>query len=237
MLAMLRTIITDPAVSIERVNLAFDFYQRVEAAAAKKAFDAAMADAKAEFGPIVKRHLVSYGEAKDKTEYKHEDLADISEVVDPILAKHGLYVKHDGTSNLNEPISVTCIVTHRLGYSEKTTLKAGADSSGKKNSIQAIGSTLTYLQRYTKRLALGLSPRKDDDGRSADNTPEDDGVISDEQATTLRGLITATETKLSNFLAVAKAESVSDILAAEYPRLHQLLLTKQGKMNPKGATR
>ncbi len=119
MLAMVARIMTDPTLPIERVNAAFDFYQKVSAEAARKAFDAAMADAKAEFTPIVKRHLVDYGEGAKKTTYKHEDLADIDEAVDPILAKHGLSTRYRATSNINEPISVTCVVTHRQGHFEE----------------------------------------------------------------------------------------------------------------------
>lgn len=215
-LSMLQTIMTDPTVSIERVNQAFDFYQRVEAAQAKKAFDAAMADAKAEFEPIVKRHEVAFGEGKNRTSYKHEDLADISAAVDPSLAKYGLNVRHRATSNPNEPIRVTCIVTHRMGYSEETTLSAGADGSGGKNSIQSIGSTLTYLQRYTKRLALGLAVGRDNDGKDADIKPSD--TITDEQEAQIREAIEATGTELSSFASYFKIEKLSDLKAVDFTR-------------------
>ena len=67
---------------------------------------------------------------------------------------------------------MTCVLSHRDGYSEETTLTAGADDSGKKNSIQAIGSTTTYLQRYTLKLALGLATQdRDDDGASSEDLP------------------------------------------------------------------
>ncbi len=62
-------------------------------------------------------------------------------------------------------VRVTCIVSHSAGYSENTTLEASEDHSGNKNTIQAIGSAATYLQRYTLKLALGLSASTDDDGQ------------------------------------------------------------------------
>ena len=49
---------------------------------------------------------------------------------------------------------MTCVVSHRLGHSEENTLTAGRDESGNKNNIQAVGSTITYLQRYTLKAAL-----------------------------------------------------------------------------------
>jgi hypothetical protein len=53
---------------------------------------------------------------------------------------------------------------------EETTLPGMPDLSGNKNPIQAIGSAVTYLQRYTLKAALGLtvSKEEDDDARSAD---------------------------------------------------------------------
>ena len=208
-LSMLQAIMTDPQVSVERVNLAFDFYQRVEAAQAKKAFDAAMADAKAEFDPIVKKHLVSYGEGKNKTSYKHEDLADISEAVDPALAKHGLNARWRATSKPGEPITVTCVVTHKLGYSEETTLTAGADNSGGKNGIQSIGSTLTYLQRYTKRLALGLAAARDDDGQTAAGGNGE--LITDQQADSIREELDALNADVPKFCEALGVEGLARI--------------------------
>ena len=50
-------------------------------------------------------------------------------------------------------VRVTCVMSHRDGYSEETSLQSGVDASGNKNSIQAIGSAITYLQRYTLKAA------------------------------------------------------------------------------------
>ena len=56
-------------------------------------------------------------------------------------------------------------------------LSAPPDSSGSKNSIQAIASTLTYLQRYTLLSITGLAASEaDDDGRGGDKKPR----LSDE---------------------------------------------------------
>jgi hypothetical protein len=161
-----------PAVGIEGVRELMTMRREERALEAAREFNAAFAAAKAEFEPIVKTHLVEYGEGNKKTSYKHETNGDLA-IVDPILAKHGIFTRYRSTSNPNEPISVTCVVSHKLGHSEETTLKAGADNSGGKNSIQAMGSTVTYLQRYTKILALGIATKHgDDDGRAAGGAVE-----------------------------------------------------------------
>lgn len=144
--------------------------ERWEANQARKAFDAAMAEARAEIKPIVKRREVDFTTNRGRTNYKYEDLAQIAEEIDPILAKHGLSYRHRSKQD-GKRLSVTCIVAHRDGHSEETTLAADNDESGNKNSIQAIGSAATYLQRYTLKLALGLSAAKDDDGRGGVDDP------------------------------------------------------------------
>lgn len=220
-------IMTDPNASVERANQAFEFYQKVEADRARKAFDAAMAEAKGKIPPILKTRRVSYGSGANKTEYMHEDLAAIAKIIDPILAEHGLSYRFRTHSAPNEPIRVTCIIAHRLGHCEENSLSAGADGSGGKNSIQAIGSTVQYLQRYTLKASLGISAAHDDDGKKADETVSD--FVTDDQAAELRDLITETGTNLDKFLEVAKAESVPDVLAKDFSRLKALLETKKAK--------
>lgn len=156
--------------SIEVLEKLMNLQERHDANMARKAFDAAVAEAKGEIPPIVKDRKVGFESQRTggTTSYSHESLGQIASVVDPILNKHGLSYRYRATQE-NGRVSVTCVLSHRDGYSEETTLSAGADDSGKKNSIQAIGSTTTYLQRYTLKLALGLSTTdKDDDGASSD---------------------------------------------------------------------
>lgn len=231
MLGMLQTIIARPDVTPERVNQAFEFYQKVKQEKAREAFNAAMADARAEIPPILKNRVVDFTSSKGRTNYKHEDLAGIAEIVDPILGKHGLSYRFKTTAELNEPVRVTCIVSHRLGYSEENTLPAPRDESGNKNSIQAIGSTITYLQRYTLKAALGLSSAHDDDGRRSEmkeGEPDPLATIDEKQQAEIKSLLEATNTNVGKFLDFAKAETVSDILAKDFTRLKAILLKKKG---------
>lgn len=72
-------------------------------------------------------------------------------------------------------IKVTCIITHEAGHSTSTSLQSGRDDSGGKNNIQALGSAVKYLQRYTFISATGLAAQEmDDDGHATSDT--DPGV-------------------------------------------------------------
>lgn len=235
MFSAIERIMVDPNASVERAEQAFAFYQKVEADRARKEFDAAMAAAKADLPPIVKGQHVSYtNRSGDVTEYDHESLADIAEVVDPILAAHGLSYRYRTTSNPNEPITCTCILSHRTGHAEENTLSAAADNSGGKNSIQAIGSTVQYLMRYTLKASLGLSVKKrDDDGRAADEKVGD--LITDAQADEILELLALTNSQPAPFLTWAKVENVSDIKASDFKNVVAMLKKKLANMQQEGA--
>jgi len=188
-------------------------HERWEASQARKAFDAAIAQAKGEIPAIVRNRTVDFTSAKGRTNYRHEDFAEVARVVNPILDRHGLTYRFRSSQEGNR-LRVTCILSHRDGHSEETSLEATEDHSGNKNSIQAIGSSATYLQRYTLKLALGLATTNDDDGRAA----SDSGFVTDEQADAIRKLITDTGANVNRFLAYMSAESVSDIKASDYTR-------------------
>jgi hypothetical protein len=170
---------------IEVLKGLMDLQERWEKNQARKAFDDAMASAKSEIPVILKNRRVGFDSKKAgsaRTDYKHEDLAEIARTVDPILARFGLSYRFRTSSTPNEPITVTCVVSHRAGHSEENTLQGPRDESGNKNSIQSIGSTLTYLQRYSLKAALGLAAATDDDARSAEQSE----TITADQAADLR---------------------------------------------------
>jgi hypothetical protein len=152
---------------IDKLEKLMGLQERWEKNEARKAFDDAIASAKSEIPVVHKNKEVDFTSAKGRTNYRYEDLAEVARTVDPILAKHGLSYRFRTTSTPNEPVAVTCIISHRAGHREENTLHAARDDSGNKNGIQAIGSTLTYLQRMTLKASLGLSAATDDDGSGA----------------------------------------------------------------------
>lgn len=219
--------------STETLEKLLALQERWEASQARKAFDEAMSAAKAEIPTIDKNRTVDFTSSKGRTHYRHEDLAGIARTVDPILSKHGLSYRFRTTNVPGEPITVTCIVSHRLGHSEENTLAAHKDESGNKNSIQAVGSTITYLQRYTLKAALGLAASNDDDGGKADQAA-DDGPITREEMAVLERLIAETDTDIAKFCALGGVESLSEIRASEFAAAKQKLETKKQRMQANG---
>jgi len=214
--------------SVEVIKEVMALTREMKREQAREAFDEAMAAAKAEIPVISKNRKVGYEHKSGggETNYRHEDLGEIARTVDPILSKHGLSYRFKTTSEPNQPVSVTCIVSHRLGHYEENTLVAGRDDSGKKNSIQAIGSTITYLQRYTLKAALGLAASADDDGGKADETTED-GPIADDQVKTLWGLIEETGTDTAAFCKYFRIGAVTELPMSQFDRAIKSLEKKK----------
>jgi hypothetical protein len=182
---------------------------------ARNAFDAAVADAKAEIKPVARN-------AKGHTK-KYADFSAYAKEIDPVISKFGLSYRF--RTEQTDRISVTCILSHRQGHSEENTLSGPADTSGSKNAIQAIGSTLTYLQRYTLIQALGLAAAADDDGATAD-TSEAPACLTKEQASELLALIDQSETDIEKFCVAMKIEAIPDMPAKNFEAAKNMLLTK-----------
>lgn len=145
-----------------------------EIEAAKRAFATDFAAFKAE-GPlqILKDKHVSFQGQKGITEYDHATIGNVVKTITEGIAKFGF--SHSwATKQTGATVYVTCTLRHKLGHSEEVTLSADSDTSGGKNSIQGIGSAITYLQRYTLLAITGCasSDQPDDDGADAESPEE-----------------------------------------------------------------
>lgn len=221
---------TASGASVETLERLMALYERDMANKAKAAFDAAIAAAKSELPTIVKNREVDFTTQKGRTAYRFEDLHQIASQVDPVLARYGLSYRFRTEQN-GQNVTVICIISHRDGYSETTSLSAGADQSGNKNSIQAVGSTVTYLQRYTLKSALGLAVANDTDGVIEDDEPE---LISAKEAAEIRELIAKAGSKEADVVAFFKSETLEDIPSKAVGKMRQMLQAKIRKLSQEG---
>jgi hypothetical protein len=205
-------------VAPETLDKLMALQERYEASQARKAFDAAVADAKAEI-PVVGKNAVGHNNKR------YANFAAYAAAVDPIISRHGLSYRFR-TKQENNQIHVTCVLSHRAGHSEENTLSGPADTTGSKNAIQAIGSTLSYLSRYALIQALGLAAAEDDDGMAAGGGGE---KITDEQAETIRKLIEETGAEIDKFCAWLKIEAIPELPAASFQKAVNALEAKRRK--------
>lgn len=146
--------------------------ERYDAFNARKAFDDAMADLRKSLPKITKSREVDFtGKTGVRTQYRFEDLAEITEALAGPMSDVGLSFRWY-TENVQGGVKVTCRITHRAGHFEETSLVGPLDASGNKNPIQAIGSAVSYLQRYTLKAAVGVAASHDDDAQSVSHRAE-----------------------------------------------------------------
>ena len=146
--------------------------EKVEAANAKKAYDKAMAQFKADPPTLEKDKKVTYETDKGVTEYYHTTLGASNDKIALGLGKYNMSHKWEVTQPSGDQIFVKCVITHEQGHSESVQMNSSRDASGGKNNIQSLASTVSYLERYTLLAATGLAAQDmDDDGRTAETEP------------------------------------------------------------------
>jgi hypothetical protein len=171
----------DPVVAVlmQRPNVTPDEVRDMLAAqreyradVARQAFDDSFAALSVDLPRVIgKDRGVSYGRGEA---YRYATLANILSQVKPVLASYGFTIRWR-TENDGNAIRVTCELRHRDGHLESCYLAAPPDSKGSKSAVQAIGSTVSYLERYTLCATLGITTG---DTPDADDAPpvDPDGI-------------------------------------------------------------
>lgn len=153
----------DPAVDMDKMERLFAMHERMQTRQAEVSFSDAMARMQPELPTIKKNGAIMHGEKKisDFAEWP-----DINKAISPILSAHGFSLSFKPSNNNKQP-SVTAVLRHREGHKEEATLELPLDTSGAKNAVQAVGSSLTYGKRYAAVLILNITVEGEDDDGSA----------------------------------------------------------------------
>ena len=155
---------------------------------------------------------VIVGKDKENKQYqsRYTTIGNLVNTVNLAMAPHGLNTRW--TIDQSDGISVTCILSHTLGHSESVTMSGPPDASGKKNPLQEIKSTITYLQSATFQAVTGVVSQDtpDDDGNASSN------LITEDQEANLEALITEVGADRPAFLKYCKVETLADLPARNY---------------------
>ncbi len=202
---------------IDQLSKLMDMQERWEAREARKSY----LDAFAKFQSIVP----TITKRKDAHNYKYAPLGDIAQQIKDSLRECGLSYRFE-IQDAGEQITVTCIVSHRDGHNEATSMTGGEDSTGSKNTIQSRGSTVSYLQRYTLIGALGLTTADADmDGRISSDR------ITEDQAAEINKRLKKTGSDAAKFCAALGIADVSSMPSAKYSQADATLKRKEFAVN------
>lgn len=154
----------DKGLTVEALEKLMGLQERWDANQSRKMFFEAFTRFQSECPDLRKTKEVKFG----NTSYKYAPLADIARQINEPLKNCDLSYRWEIQDD-EKTIVVTCLVSHVHGHTEKTQMTASPDTSGSKNPIQARGSAIEYLKRYTLIGSLGLTTADEDiDGRLPD---------------------------------------------------------------------
>lgn len=178
-------------VDTEQLTKLMELQERWEKNEARKAFADAMVRFKAIPIEIKKNKNVGFDTSKGRTEYSHATLDNVCRQI--IVGLQSVGIAHSWRPETKDnKVTVTCVLRHQLGHEDSVTLDGPPDTSGTKNPIQALASTITYLERYSLLAATGLAVgMPDDDGKACDVAtiePDANGKASLESCGSLNAL-------------------------------------------------
>lgn len=188
-MAIIQQVATNPAADIDKMERLMVMHQQHQDRQAKQAFDAAMSAMQKKL-PVVRER----GAIRDKFKNVQSTYAlweDINEELKPVLAKHGFALSFRIPRN-EHGIEVEGVLSHCDGHRETTSILLPADTTGSKNAVQAVASSVSYGKRYTAGALLNFTTTgEDDDGQGANKKPEPpaEPIITASQAAQLDALL------------------------------------------------
>jgi hypothetical protein len=159
---VVRYALKQEGVTVDQLEKLLIIEERYKAGLAKQAFHRAISE--------FKKIPIKITKDKQNKQYNsmYTTIGNLVNTVNPELSKNGLSASWEIDQSAG--IKVTCILTHSMGHSERTSAIAPADTSGSKNPIQQIKSTITYLKALTFESITGLASTDanfDDDGQGS----------------------------------------------------------------------
>jgi hypothetical protein len=219
-LQVIERMAVNPAVDVEKFERLMAMHERIQAKRAETAFNADLAVMQPKLPIVSHRGEIKNREGKVVSSYAKWE--DINEAVLPVLSAHGFSltfrVGQDGAARV-----VTAFLRHRDGHKEETTLSLPLDTSGFKNDVQAVGSSLSYAKRYTAMALLNITTTgEDDDGQKAGTD-----YISEAQKDELVELLRETNSDVAKFLKFIGAASLDQIRASDFNKARSALTAKK----------
>lgn len=152
----------NPDVDIDKFERLMAMSERMQAKQAESLFASALAEMQAELPSVAERGGIKDRHGNVQSTYALWE--DINEAIKPVLKRHGFALSF--RTDFSNGITITGVLSHRGGHREQTSIALPSDTSGSKNSVQAIGSSVSYGKRYTAGALLNLTSHgEDDDGQ------------------------------------------------------------------------
>lgn len=98
--------------------------------------------------------------------YKYAKLDSVLDMLRPIFNRHDVLIWQDVSSEDGEMVRITTSFIHASGEKKEQILSYPIPSLSKMNSMQNLGSAISYLRRYCLMTMIGIAGTEDDDGKT-----------------------------------------------------------------------
>lgn len=214
LMAVISRAASDPNTDVDKLERLMAMYERITDRTAKAEYSAALAELQPKLPVIDRRGTIVVPPKDGKTGHTtpYARWEDINDAIREPLAQHGFALSFR-VAKSDDRVVVTGILSHRAGHAEETTLSLPMDTTGSKNNVQAIGSSVSYGKRYTACALLNITTRgEDDDGKAAG----DPGTLTEEQASEVQALMEDVGADRARFLSYMQVDSIADIPAKRF---------------------
>jgi hypothetical protein len=210
--SMIERAARDPAVDIDQMERLLQMQERMVARNAEQAFFAAMTAAQAEMRPV------AADSNNPQTRSRYASYAALDRAVRPIYSKHGFSLSFDTEPGAPDGfVRVVCFASCG-GHTRKYQVDMPADGKGAKGGdvmtkTHAVGSGMSYGQRYLLKMIFNIAVGEDDDGNRAGGEK-----ITAEQAADVQAMIEDIggekhEALKRGFLKYMRIEAIPDLPA------------------------
>lgn len=217
---------SDPNVDIDKMERLMAMHERMEARAARMAYDAAFAAMQPHLPEIDKRGKIIIKEKGGETIIQSTPYAlwdDTNKLIKPILAEYGFGLSFR-IAQTESKITTTAVLAHNGGHREETPFSASIDNTGSKNNVQGWGSSFSYGKRYTGTAILNITTKgEDDDGKAAGAAK----AITEEQFHELSELMDERKADIVKFCKFFKIDAVVDLPATRFAEALTMLRAKK----------
>lgn len=201
---------SDPTIDVGKMERLLDMQERLMAKRAEMNFNNDLTALQEELPRIKKAGQIIIKGVLQSTFAKYED---IDTVIRPLLIKNGFSLRFNSRET-NGKVTVTGTLAHRDGHSITDEIPLTIDTSGSKNNVQGVGSTIAYGKRYLVGMLLNLVfEGEDDDGQKGGFVP-----ITEEQAREIKKLLKDSGADEAKFLAYVEADKAESIPASNYAK-------------------
>lgn len=219
-IAAIERMAVNPDVDAEKMLKLLEMQERIMAKQAEMLFNQALGRVQKVLPVVTKHGKIEFTDKNGKQrETPFARYEDIDEVIRPLLLNEGFSISFN--SEWNDSALVSGTLSHIGGHSKTSTLRLPLDTSGSKNNLQAMGSTISYGKRYLVGMLLNIITKdEDNDGKDFDTIALTEAVVIDE-------LITETKSDKGKFLKYMGVKDVREIQAKDIKKAMNALNTKK----------